>query len=146
MQLNTTALSTIPKSDFPVFAEGIYYTKIKDAKVEPTKSGGNMLKLQLVPAGEELPLHNGGMIKNTGSVIFAQFSLTATDKYDPNKRVAELSRAIKNPGDNLELAQLIGQWVKVKLAYKPAKDGYEEGNEVKKYMAIEEADGFNPPA
>lgn len=144
MQLNTKDLNTIPKDDYPIFADGIYFCKIKEAKVEPSKSGnGKLLKIQLVPSGDTLPLRSGSEIKNNGRIIFDMFSLTPTENYDPDRKLAEIANAINLKEGNLSLESLLGQWVKIKLGYKPEKDSYPEANKVNKYLPITEADGFN---
>lgn len=136
MIINTRNLSEIPKSSNALIADGIFTAKVKHAEVKPTQSGGKLLKLQfLLHAGEVIhDRATGQEIPNKGKVIFDQISLTPTENWDPDVKVAELARGVKWEEEQISVEGLIGRWVRIKVAYRAGKDGYEDQNIVKGYL------------
>jgi hypothetical protein len=130
-QTYTTADLPQGRSFEPIPA-GWYQAKITEADLKPTKDGtGQYIKLRYDILG---PSHQG-------RVIYGNINLR-----NANPKAEEIGR--QNLGDiarALGLAavddtdQLVGGDLQVKIAIKPAQEGYEPSNEVKAFKAIEGA-------
>lgn len=144
MKLNTEALSQV-KLGTPVLAAGLYFVRAHNAEIKPNKNQtGNNLHLQFKIHGAELPLHAGGETANDGFMFFHVISLEAKNGYNPNKSLKELADAVGFTGDDIELETFLNKDLKVKVAYEPAKDSYDEKNSIKKFLPIKAEDNFNP--
>ncbi len=155
MKLNTKSLAQV-EIGIPVISDGLYHARIEDAEVKPNKAGtGNNLAAKFKILDPVLTLHkDGSEIANKGQfVMMRHFSLVPTPDYDPDKAMKELAVAIRHPEDaDLELSDLKGKVVMVKVAYKPEQaeeragvptgKTYPEGNDIKRITPLAEDDNF----
>ena len=147
MKLNTTNLADVELGQ-PVFAEGTYHALIKNAEVKPNKQNtGNNLVLEYALTEPILLGKDGKEHQNKGKYALTLYvSLVPKDNYDPNQRLKELSLAIGNAeSDDLELDQLKGKPVMVKLGIKAAEGQYREGNEIQRTTKRSADDMFQDP-
>lgn len=144
MKLNTAALSTVTLGT-PILEAGRYFARITKLEEKPTKDNkGTYINLTLKLHGDELPKHEGGMVKNHGFQIFRGISQVPTEKYDPNKNWKELAMAVGYEGDELEESHLIDKDIAIVLSYRPAEGTYAASNDVARFQKITAADNFNP--
>jgi hypothetical protein len=142
MILNTKKLKDIDLG-FPVVADAVYFASITKAEVKENKSRtGNNLFLQFKILNPLVQSHDGRDIVNRGQVVLSRYiSLVGTDDYDPDKNLKELAVAIGVPeGEDLNLEDLLGKKLKLKVAYRPAEGQYGESNDVKRFLPIKPED------
>lgn len=148
MKLNTKSLASIERG-FPVFAEQVLFAQLS-AEVKQKKNGdGQNLEIDCRILNEEITKKDGTVHENAnGKLSFKYFvSLQATDKYDPDTILAMIADAIGLDADaDLNLEDINGAYVKVKLGIRPANDRSNESNVIKQMYRIQETDGFTPPA
>lgn len=142
MILNTKKLQEV-EIGIPVIADAIYFASITKAEIKENKSRtGNNLVLQFKVLNTTVQGHDGREIANRGQVVLSRYiSLVETEDYDPNKNLKELAVAIGVPeGEDLNLEDLQGKQLKLKVAYRPAEKGYNESNDVKRFLPIKAED------
>ena len=148
MKLNTKSLKDVERG-FPVLAEQVLFAEL-NAEIKPKKNGdGQNLEVNCRVLDEEVTKKDGSFLPNTkGKLIFKYFvSLVETPNYDPNKSLAMIADAIGLDEDaDLDIEDIQGKYVKIKLGIQPAKDGRDEQNSVKAMMKIKDSDNFVPPA
>ena len=148
MKLNIKSLAQVERG-FPVFAEQILFAQLS-AEVKQKKSGdGQNLEIDCRILNEEVTKKDGSIHENaSGKLTFKYFvSLQATDKYDPDKTLAMIADAIGlEPDQDLDLEDLQGAYVKVKIGIRPANDRSDESNVIKNMYRITEDDNFTPPS
>ena len=148
MKLNTKSLAQVERG-FPVFAQQVLFAQLS-AEVKQKKSGdGQNLEIDCRILNEEVIKKDNTIHENSnGKLSFKYFvSLQATDKYDPDKTLAMIADAIGlEPDQDLELEDIQGAYVKVKLGIRPADARSDESNVIKSFVRITEEDGFTPPA
>lgn len=142
MILNTKKLKDI-EIGIPVIADAIYFAIVSKAEIKENKlRTGNNLVLQFKVLNPIVQSHDGRDITNQGQVVLSRYiSLVETADYDPNKNLKELAVAIGVPeGEDLNLEDLQGKKLKVKVAYRPAEGGFNESNDVKRFLPIKAED------
>lgn len=148
MKLNTKSLKDVERG-FPVLAEQVLFAEL-NAEIKPKKNGdGQNLEVNCRVLDEEVTKKDGSFLPNTkGKLTFKYFvSLVETPNYDPNKSLAMIADAIGLDEDaDLDIDDIQGKYVKIKLGIQPAKDGRDEQNSVKAMMRIKDSDNFVPPA
>jgi hypothetical protein len=153
MKLNTKSLGEVQLST-PLLAEGLYFVRIRPdgAKVEPNSAKtGNVLKLTLQLLNDTVNEYESGReVSNSGHqmTLWMNISLTETENYDPNRRLKELGLAVGIPEDQLddiELEDIVGKCMKVRLKHKPAQGEWDAKNEIARCLPIEESDNFDEP-
>jgi len=148
MKLNTKSLKDVERG-FPVLAEQVLFAEL-NAEIKPKKNGdGQNLEINCRVLDEEVTKKDGSFLPNTkGKLTFKYFvSLVETPNYDPNKSLAMIADAIGLDEDaDLDIEDIQGKYVKIKLGIQPAKDGRDEQNSVKAMMRIKDSDNFVPPA
>ena len=129
----TFNLNELPQneSSYDPVPEGWYTVKIAEAGVQTTKAGtGRYIKLRLDILG---PTHQG-------RVIFTNLNINNPNSQAETigrQQLGEVMRAIGLPSVQ-DTDQLIGGELQVKVIIKQ-QDGYDPGNEVKRYKAVEGA-------
>lgn len=144
MKLNTKALKEI-ELGVPVITDGVYYATVTKAEIIQNKSNtGNNLYLLFKIADPVVTKHDGTEVANRGQVVVSRYiSLVPTNNYDPNVSLKELAVAIGVPeGEDLNLEDLQGKKVKLKVAYREAKGGYNESNDIKRFLPLKPEDNF----
>ena len=155
MKLNTKSLVGI-EIGIPVISEGLYHARMEDPTVKPNKAGtGQNLAIKFKVLDPVVTLHkDGSEIVNKGQIVMTRhFSMVPTPDYDPDKALKELAVAIRHPEEaDLELEDLKGKVVMIKVAYKPEQDEerggvstgkkFPEGNDVKRVSPLPEDDNF----
>ena len=152
MELNTKPLSQIDRNAFPLLAEGVYFAEIISAEIKPKKSeSGENLSLKFKILDEEVVTSKNETIKNNGYTLNQYVSLTAKpgSSYDPDQQLARLADAISGFGqaglsdpDKLQLEDLQGACLKLKIGISQATEKYSAQNTVKGWLPIEESDNF----
>lgn len=147
MKLNTKSLANVDRG-FPVLAEQVLFAQLT-AEVKQKKTGdGQNLEIDCRILDPEVMKKDGTFMDNSkGKMMFKYFvSLTATERYDPDKTLAMIADAVKLPRDaDLELEDINGAYVKVKLGVRPANDRSDESNVIKSLLPIRDEDNFTPP-
>lgn len=148
MKLNTKSLKEIERG-FPVLAEQVLFAEL-NAEIKPKKNGdGQNLEVNCRILNEEVLKKDGSTLNNDkGKLTFKYFvSLVPTAQYDPDKSLAMIADAIKLPEDaDLDIEDIQGKYVKIKLGIQPARDGRDEQNNVRALLPIKDTDDFTPPA
>ena len=142
MKLNTQNLKNV-EIGIPVITDAVYFASIMKAEVKENKSRtGNNLFLQFRVLDPVVQTHDGREITNRGQVVLSRYiSLVPTDDYDPDKNLKELAVAIGIPeGGDLNLEDLQGKKLKLKVVYRPAEGQYNESNDVKRFLPIKPED------
>ena len=139
---NATDLQDVD-SDFKPLPEGNYLMEIDVCERVDTKT----LNDQGFPKGENLHLQFTILDSDTGEGknrrVFANHLIrhenpTATEM--GRSKIAELGKAIGLESFNVESTfQFLNKVLRADLEVKPASNGYPAGNEVKRYMAYQEA-------
>lgn len=146
IKLNTKNLKDVVLGT-PLLAETVYTGKIDPASVEIKENknkDGNVLKFKVVIQDEILQGYQDGKEYDNRAkwaVVFVSISLVEKNSYDPNTRLKELglSLGLESPEDIEDSDLKSGGEFKFTLKHKPAKDGYEAGNEIKRFIPAEEA-------
>lgn len=142
MILNTKKLKEV-EIGIPVIADAIYFALVSNAEIKENKlRTGNNLVLKLKVLNPIVQSHDGRDITNRGQVVLTRYiSLVETEDYDPNKNLKELAIAVGVPeGEDLNLEDLQGKKLKLKVAYRPADGQYGESNDVKRFLPIKPED------
>lgn len=142
MKLNTKNLRDI-EIGFTVLNDGVYFARITKAEVAENKARtGSNLRLQFSVLDPVVYTKEGKEVSNKGQVVLSQYiSLVETPDYDPNGRLKEVAVAINlGEDDDLNVEDLQGKVVKLKVKYRPAKDGYNESNDIGRIMPVKEND------
>lgn len=146
MKLNTKSLADV-EVGFPIIADGVYFAQLKvDTKENKQKDGTNLVVVAKILDETLLRRDTGEEFVNKGMVLTRYVSLKETESYDPNQMLKRLALAVGHQSDDITLEDLDGQYCKVQVVYKPAADGYGDGNDIKSFFAISDEDDFNPPA
>lgn len=155
MDLNTTPLSQIDREVFPLLAEGVYFVECTEAEVKPKKTGdGNNLLLVFKVLDEYVTTAKNVEQKNNGYTLRQYVSLTAKQgsSYNPDQQLALLADAISGfgqPGladpDRLQLEDLKGACLKLKVGIQQATDKFDAQNTIKGWLPITENDNFVKP-
>lgn len=154
MQLNTKSLAEV-EIGIPVLAAGVYHSRIKTAEViENRAQTGNNLKLGFTILDSPVTKSDGVEIKNNGQAYATRYiSLVPSDKYDPDKNMKELAVAIGlAPEQDLQLEDLAGKIVNLKLSIQPARTDessgrtFPESNSVDRVTVVKGDDPFEAPA
>ena len=152
MKLNTKSLAGV-EYGFVVLSTGSYAARIKSVDLKPNKdkTGNNCVVVHQVLDRTVTDAH-GKVVNNNGNIQFTRWvGMQPGDNYDPDRVIKELAVACGVPEDfdgDLDSSMLVGKVVTVKVAYKEAKDGFAEGNDVKGWLpATDEAKalGANSP-
>lgn len=146
IKLNTKNLKDVVLGT-PLLAETIYTGKIDPASVEIKENkgkDGNVLKFRVVIQDEILQGYQDGKEYDNRAkwaAVFVAVSLVEKNGYDPNTRLKEIGLALGlDPEADIEDSDLkSGVEFRFTLKHKPAKDGYDAGNEIKKFISAEEA-------
>lgn len=150
MKLNTAPLQEIDYG-MPVLADGTYFAKIDDSKVQikPNKSGtGQNLVIPITIVSKELFTFDGKPLENRGQVKLTQYvSLVPKENYNPDQRLKEVAVACKVPEDkqDFEVSDVRG-FIKVKVVYNKPQGQFGDGNSIARFLPIKDSDNFNPDA
>jgi hypothetical protein len=132
MQLDQVySAADLPESDggFDPIPAGWYSATIAGAELKTTKAGdGRYIAVKYTIAG---PTHQG-------RVIFGNLNIRNPNEVAEKiglQQFGDLLRAIGVPRVS-DTDQLIGGSLQIKLAIKPAQNGYEASNEVKAFKAV----------
>lgn len=130
--LDTTySVEDMPETepDFKPVPAGWYNASITNAELKPTASGGQRISVRYDITG---PSHEG-------RVVFGNFNIRNSSEEAvriSREQLGQLMRATGLPKlDNTD--QLIGLTMQIKVKVTPSKDGYEAGNDVAGYKALE---------
>ena len=124
-----------PQSGGGAVPAGIYDVEITGSEIKDAKSGnGTGLKLEYTIVG---PTH-------AGRKIFGYLNLRHTNEQAEQIGQSQLSALCRAVGINklLDSDELFGKIVRVRVKIRPARDGYEESNDV---TAWESAGAGTPP-
>jgi len=146
MKLNTQPLSDV-KVGQPIIADGTYFARLK-LTVGPNKAKtGNNIVVKARIISETLTRRDTSEeFQNKGITLTRWVSLVTTDNYNPDESVKLLALACGHEGDDVELEDIDGKYVKINVGYAPASGQYNESNDIKKFVKIVPEDGFNEPA
>jgi hypothetical protein len=128
--------STVPAQSFDVLPAGWYTASVTGCEVKATKSGtGEYIRLEYTVSGPTA----------AGRKVFANYNTkneNAKAEEIGRQQLAELCRAT-GVARLSDTDQLIGASCQIKVTVRPAREQYDESNEVKSHKAI---DGSAPPA
>ena len=133
---NFNAEDVEPSTGFDPIPAGWYDAMIVDSEMRDTKAGtGQYLQLRL-------DVINGDYVNR---VLFARLNLTNTNQTAVDIAQRELSAicravGVMSPQDSIDLHD---KPIKIKVAIRPARDGFEANNDIKAYAA---ADSSTPAA
>lgn len=150
MKLNTAPLKDI-EYGMPVLADGTYFAKIDDSKVQikANKSNtGNNLVVPVTIISKEMFTFDGKPLENRGQIKLTMYvSLVPTTDYNPDGRLKELAVACHVPEDkqDFEVADVRG-FVKVKVVYNKPQGQFGDSNSIARFLPIKDSDNFNPDA
>lgn len=148
MKLNTKSLADVQRG-FPVLAEQVLFAELHAEVKQKKNSDGQNLEIDCRILNDEVVKKDGSPMSNAnGKLSFRYFiSLQPTEKYDPNISLAMVADAIGLPKDaDLDLDDIQGKYVKIKLGIRSATDTNDESNNVKALLPIKDTDDFTPPA
>jgi len=121
--------------DFKPIPAGWYNAKITNAELKPTSTGGQRIAVRYDITG---PQHEG-------RVVFSGFNVRNNNEEAVRISREQLGQLMRATGlgrlDNTD--QLVGAQCQIKVKVTAARDGYEAGNDVGGYKALE---GSMPPS
>lgn len=127
----TFDVNELPQDEFTLLKDGNYSAVIEQADIKPTKdASGKYIKLQLQITGPT----------NKGCKLFHNINFMLPNSPDGQRIGRQELRQLMESIGLMRLTdtdELIGKQVLCKVGTRPAHDGYDASNEVKKFMKLE---------